>query len=339
MRKILLLLGVVLLITSCKKDEENDDNNPTGNNLVGTWELIDNGGMSWMDNTKYWVFTSENQFYRLEEDDFAIRGSRSCIYVLQNNTVNIDGELMKYTISGNSVTFEMSDNGIFINMIFNKTQDVNPNNWLEELDIGNALFSVSIGESVAGLVWTGQKAWICDDAWTTKLAEIDLNNGAVLQQVDVTNGHGTLGYGNNYLLNGCHGDIFLHNPLTGILESSINFTNYAHFHGVCYDGQYIWFHAGMSTGNDGALVKCDFTGNIITSVVFPRPEDLTFFNGSLWILADNRLIKFNTNTLQAVQTYRLKNFEQGGYSGAIEFINGQLWIVDGNSTFYKISMN
>lgn len=336
MRKILFLLGVAILITSCKKDD--DDNNPVSGNLVGTWELVDNGGVSWHDDTKFWVFSADNQFYQLEEDNQGFRDLLNDSYEVVQNSILFDGDdAYNYSITNNTLTFVEEDGE---NLIFEKSSNVNPSDWVQEINVGGVVFGIS-GSNHSGICWTGQKLWCSFTHFNTgnALAEIDMNNsGSITQLLDFQ--VGPLSYGNNYILRGIDGKIILHNPSSGIVENEINLPNYSYFRGVCYDGNNIWFMA--NNGQSYQLVKTDFNGSIITTTEdLKSVTSITFYDGYLWMLYYDLLFKFDTNVLKAIKTYRLVGLgvPSNGFTDGIEFIDDTLWIMDGEGGFYSISLN
>jgi len=337
MKKILFLLGLIILISSCEKEEE--DNLP-GKNLIGTWELRDDGGLSRFDETKYWIFTEDDHFYELYEDDFGIRDMWSRLYCVVDDVVSLEFELIRFTVDNNEVTFEILYDGHSYFATFEKTADVDYETWLIDFEVGYPEFTVSIDDRIDGLAWTGQKLWVVDWPWSSRLVEIDINNGAVLQDLYINYCHGSIAYGNNTLITGYNGALYFRNPVNGSQTGNISVSTYGTIDAITYDGSDLWFFARVGQGYEFALVKCDFSGNIKQSVIFNSGvDDLAYGNGFLWIAMYDNIIKFNTNTFQAVENYQIQNITHSGGNLSIEFINGQLWIVDGQNNFYVSGLN
>jgi|GEM_PF-2926581 len=333
---MIFLLGIAILITSCKKDD--DDNKPDSNSIVGTWELVDYGGISWYNDTKFWIFTSDNQFYQLEEDNLGFRDLLNDSYQVVQNSILFDGDdAYNFSINNNTITFIDEDGA---HLIFEKSGNINPNDWVQEINVGNVVFVVS-GSNHSGICWTGQTLWCSFTHFNAgdALAEIDIYNSGFITQI-LAFQVGPLGFSNNYMLRGIDGKIVLHNPSSGVVENEISLPNYSYFRGVCYDGNNIWFVA--NNGQASQLVETDFNGSIITTIEnFKSVTDITYYNGYLWILYYDLLFKFDTTNLKAVKTYRLIGLGMlsNGFTDGIEFINDTLWIMNGEGGFYNVALN
>ncbi len=336
MKKNVLFIGLFMfiLITSCEKKDE-------VNKLIGTWELTDSGGLSWYDEPQYWIFTEDDHFHTLYEDDFGIRDIRSRIYIIVDDVISVDFELYRFTIDHNTVTFEIPYNGKFYFITFEKIEDIDYNTWLSDIDLGSPEFTSPFDERIDGLAWTGQRLWVVDWPWSSSLAEIDINNGSVLQDLYLSNCHGSIAYGNNTLITGYNGALYFRDPVNGSQTGNISIgSTYGTVDAITYDGTNIWFFARIGSSYDFALAKCDFSGNIIRSEVFySGVDDLAYGNGFLWIALYDNIVKFDTNTWQAVENYQIQDIALTGGNLSIEFIDGQLWVVDDQNNFYISNIN
>lgn len=333
MKKILLLLGLVMFISSCEKTDED-------NKLIGTWELTDNGGITWYDEAKYWIFTEDDHFHELYEDDFGIRDIWSRIYCVVDDVISLEFEMYRYSVENNTATFEIPYNGKFYYVTFSKVPDIDYDTWLTDFELGYPQFTADIGDRIDGLAWTGQKLWVVDWPWSSRLVEIDINNGSVIQDLYLSNCHGSIAYGNNKLISGYNGALYFRDPVNGSQTGSITISTFGTVDAITYDGTDIWFYARIGQGYDFALAKCDFSGSIIQSSVFNNGvDDLAFGNGFLWIAMYDNIVKFDPGTLKAVENYQIQNLTLTGGNLSLEHINDQLWIVDDQGNFYISNLN
>jgi len=334
MKKITLLIGLVLFISSCEKTEE-------VNKLIGTWELLDNGGLSWYEEPKYWIFTEEDHYHVLYEDDFGIRDIWSRIYCIVDDILSIEFELYKFTVDNNVATFEIPYNGKFYHVTFKKVADIDFDNWLTDIELGSPQFTSSFDEQIDGFAWTGQRLWVVDWPWSSRLAEIDINNGSVIQSMYLSNCHGSIAYGNNTLITGYNGALYFRDPVNGSQTGNISIgSTYGTVDAITHDGSNIWFYARLGQGYDFALAKCDFSGNIIQSATFYSGiGDLAFGNGFLWMALYDNIVKFDPDTWQAVENYQIQDITLSGGNLSLEYINGQLWVVDDQNNFYISNIN
>ena len=264
----------------------------------------------------------------------------SRLYCVVDDVVSLEFELIRFTVENNEVTFEILYDGHSHYATFEKTADVDYETWLIDFEVGYPEFTVFIDDRIDGLAWTGQKLWVVDWPWSSKLVEIDIDNGSVIQDLYINYCHGSIAYGNNTLITGYNGALYFRDPVNGSQTGNISISTYGTIEAITYDGSNIWFFARIGSGYEFALVKCDFSGNIIQSVVFNNGvDDLAYGNGFLWIAMYDNIVKFNTNTFQAVENYQIQNITHSGGNLSIEFINGQLWIVDDQNNFYVSDLN
>lgn len=327
------------LVSSCKKDDDEDPVVPATNPLYGTWNLAQENPDSYLfDNIEHMVFTSDNYIYALYEDAFNIRDRRQYIYSVTGNVFIMANISFKYTFKGDSLFLEFQAGRSFETLKLKKGASVDQSTWLKTATLGTPLFQVSSLRPIEGITWTGSKLWAIDEPWSTEIMEINPTTGTILTTVPVSHGYANIGYGNNQLLLGYVGNVFLHNPNTGVEESVLSFTDFAHIISICSDNTFIYF----STSNDNSeslFVKSNFSGSYVTSYDMDRVNDMTYGNGFIWMLIGTRVVKFDPYEMEAVDNYQISNLTLNPGNGAIGFINGELWIVDGANKFYMLDIH
>lgn len=363
MRKILLLLGIFVLITSCKKDEDNNQNNPDNNTIIGSWKLIDvDTKSSRFDNLKFIVFTSDNKYYELFEDENKIRDYFNTTFIDQDDNYEIYEELISYSLYDGNLTLEYPDEGSYAILTLKRVPDITIDSWLPEIEIGSPLFTTPSSNNtdliLRGIAWTGQKLWVLDDSDSPQvksiLKEIDINNGSILNEIDLYC-YGQIDYNGNYLLlhyndyynNSTDPGLEFRNPINGeLINTSYNQNHNGRIIG--HDGEDIWLLYVLNK-HTYTIAKCDEQGNILTSKPFPFEINLYpiyYHSGYFWFFTHGwygdyiKLVQYDLANQNVTNQYLLKSFEANYVqTGCFTFVGDEIWAIDRNKKFYKFSID
>jgi len=207
--------------------------------------------------------------------------------------------------------------------------------------------------------WTGSRLWAAtpydwSDGYEQALVEIDPSTGRVLKTIRITD-YESMIYNMNYAnaaLWDANEDPFIDaerrplkrfDPNTGALLRPWEYTVGGR------DDFYFWTHDGeryWTANGNHELVAYDESGAVVATLqTRGAPDDMVFGGGHFWASHSDGTIYKLDKDLDVVDAYHVIDywmFGEARYAGEmplhLEYIDGQLWIMDRNNGFYKTEL-
>jgi hypothetical protein len=208
--------------------------------------------------------------------------------------------------------------------------------------------------------WTGSKLWGATDLDGDGLAaqdllEIDVATGEILQTLTPSKGIWNLNYADGALWD-IQSDTVEPPYIMPRFDPANGRPATSWTYGGAYQVYYFWTHDGMKYwggtnydcgGNCQAIVTYDAKGQVLqTWDSVPSPDDLIFGGGGLWAaLRGGNIYKLDLE-LNVLASYHIPDyysrFGEAQFANELpmqlEYINGELWIMDRTNNFYRTGL-
>lgn len=361
MKKLFLLLCVatVLVFTSC--EEKLEPASIIDSSLEGIW-LTDPTQSDDVNAFKYIVFEGStlhfygeneigNRDYSKHEFTLLNNGRATGMEVfVKGNTVGEDWSFhlfYEFLEGGNSIYVE----GLAMTFVGNRVEELPGRaSWVTVVPLPDPEYTITSSFDMFWVIDIAKSSnplellALCRANDVTYMININVNTGEYIREsgLDNTNFYESLAYGGNCksLLARSEKAIDIVDCVSTNYLETINLDDFYSIWSICSDETNIWVAGIQSTGQGKqSLAKIGFDGTTtLESVPFVKsPQSMTYGGGYLWLNRGGSIHKVDPSNLTTLVSYQLISDTNFGGSG-IEYVDGDLLIVDYSNTLYRLTL-